>query len=345
MILLTGGAGFIGSHTAIELLCAGYNIVIADNFSNSRLDTICAIKRLTGANFPVYNVDIADKNEVKKIFTENTIDGIIHFAGFKAVGESVSEPIKYYRNNIDTTLTLLEAMQLHHVHCFIFSSSAAVYGTPASVPISEDAEVGKCANPYGRTKFYIEQILNDVSFSDSEMSIVLLRYFNPIGAHPSALIGELPQGVPSNLMPLITKAASGNMKYLKIYGKDYPTRDGTGVRDYIHVVDLAKGHVAAMRYAFNHKGIEVFNLGTGNGYSVLEVIAAFERSTGIKVPYEFVPRRNGDVPECWACAEKACRILGWKAEKTIDDMCSDAWKWQKHINFLSEQEQKKSNQL
>lgn len=336
MILLTGGAGFIGSHTAVELLNAGYNIVVADDFSNSRWETIDAIRHITGVRFPVYNINVADKNKVEKIFEENNIDGIIHFAGFKAVSESVSEPIKYYRNNIDTTLTLLEVMRSHRVHCFIFSSSAAVYGTPASVPISEDAEVGNCANPYGRTKFYIEQILNDVSFSDSEMSIVLLRYFNPIGAHPSALLGELPQGVPSNLMPLITQTASGNVKYLKIFGKDYPTRDGTGVRDYIHVVDLAKGHVAAMQYAFNHKGIEVFNLGTGNGYSVLEVMAAFERNTGIKVPYKFVPRRNGDIPECWACVEKASRILGWKAEKTIDDMCCDAWRWQKHISFLNE---------
>ena len=331
MILLTGGAGFIGSHTAVELLIAGFPIAIADNFSNSRRETIDAIKRISGVAFPVYDIDVADSNMMMKVFKENNIDGVIHFAGFKAVGESVAEPVKYYRNNLDTTLTLLEVMRMYGVHRLVFSSSAAVYGVPSSVPITESAAVGQCASPYGRTKFFIEQILRDAAFSDNEMSVVLLRYFNPIGAHPSALIGEQPNGVPSNLMPFITQIACGKQKYLKIFGSDYPTRDGTCIRDYIHVVDLASGHVAAMKYAYNHNGIDVFNLGTGIGYSVLEIVAAFERSTGIKIPYEFASRRHGDVAECWANTEKAQSVLGWETTKTIEDMCRDAWQWQKHL--------------
>lgn len=334
MILLTGGAGFIGSHTAVELLGAGYAITIVDDFSNSRREVIDAIKLVTGVDFTVYETDVKNHRAVERIFSENDIDGVIHFAGYKAVGESVVEPVKYYRNNIDTTLTLLEVMREHGVCRFVFSSSATVYGTPTSVPVSEDASVGMCSNPYGRTKFFIEQILNDVAFADSDMSVVLLRYFNPIGAHESGLIGELPNGVPGNLMPFITQVASGQRTCLKVLGNDYPTHDGTGVRDYIHVVDLAKGHVAALRYAFRHTGTEVFNLGTGIGYSVLDVINAFERSTGVKVPYEFAPRRSGDIAECWASTEKANRILGWKAEKTLSDMCRDAWEWQQHINLV-----------
>lgn len=330
MILLTGGAGYIGSHTAVELLNAGYDIIVADDFSNSKHSVISAIKKITGKNFKSYYIDVANKEAIEKIFTEQRIDCVIHFAGFKAVGESVMHPIKYYRNNIDTTLTLLETMQKYSCKHFVFSSSATVYGTPLHVPITEDAHVGNCTNPYGRTKFYIEQILEDVSAACPGMSIVLLRYFNPIGAHESGLLGELPNGVPNNLMPYITQVASGRLKYLKVYGNDYPTHDGTGVRDYIHIVDLAKGHVAAVRYALSHHGTEIFNLGTGIGYSVLDVINAFERSTGIKVPYKFEGRRSGDIPECWADTEKANKILGWKAEKTLDDMCRDAWRWQQN---------------
>ena len=338
MILLTGGAGFIGSHTAVELLNAGYGIVLADTFSNSRHEVIDAIKQISGVDFPVYEADVKDCSTVERIFSEHDIDAVVHFAGFKAVGESVAEPIKYYRNNIDTTLTLLEVMREHGVCRFVFSSSATVYGTPQSVPISEDAPVGMCSNPYGRTKFFIEQILNDAALAYSDMSIVLLRYFNPIGAHESGLIGELPNGIPNNLMPFITQVASGQRKHLKIFGNDYPTRDGTGVRDYIHVVDLAKGHVAALQYAFSHTGTEVFNLGTGIGYSVLDIINAFERSTCVKVLYEFASRRSGDIAECWASTEKASRVLGWRAEKTVDDMCRDAWQWQKHVDFIMNKE-------
>ena len=339
MILLTGGAGFIGSHTAVELLNAGFDIVIADDFSNSRRDVIEAIKQITRRKFPVYDINVADCIAVERVFSENKIDGVIHFAGYKSVAESVAEPVKYYRNNIDTTLTLLEAMSAHGVHRFVFSSSATVYGTPASVPIAEDAPVGACANPYGRTKYFIEQILADVARADSDISIVLLRYFNPIGAHESGLIGELPNGIPNNLMPYITQTVSGRLEKLKVFGSDYPTHDGTGVRDYIHVVDLAKGHIAAMRYAFKHNGIEVFNLGTGSGSSVLDVINAFERSTGMKVPYELAPRRSGDVPECWASTAKANGILGWWAEKNLDDMCRDAWRWQKHIDGVEREKE------
>lgn len=334
MILLTGGAGYIGSHIAIELLNTGYGVLIADNFSNSKREVISAIKQICNTSFSVFDIDVADKPAVERIFSEYNIDAVIHLAGFKDVGASVIEPMKYYRNNIDTTLTLLEVMREYGVCHFIFSSSATVYGNPSSVPIHESAAIGGCTNPYGRTKFYIEQILNDVSFADNKLSVVMLRYFNPIGAHESALVGELPNGVSSNLMPIITQTASGKLKSLKIFGNDYPTRDGTCVRDYIHVVDLARGHIAALRYAFSHTGTETFNLGTGVGYSVLEVIAAFERSTGVKVGYEFASRRSGDVPECWACTDKANRLLGWKAEKTIDDMCRDAWRWQVHLNSL-----------
>lgn len=330
MILLTGGAGYIGSHTAVELLNTGYNIVIADNFSNSKSSVISAIKKITGKEFKTYYLDVAEKEAVEKIFVEQQIDCVIHFAGFKAVGESVMHPIKYYRNNIDTTLTLLETIQKYNCKHFVFSSSATVYGTPLRVPISENAPVGNCTNPYGRTKFYIEQILEDFSAACHGTSIVLLRYFNPIGAHESGLIGELPSGIPNNLMPYITQVASGQLKYLKIYGNDYPTHDGTGVRDYIHIVDLAKGHVAAVRYVLSHHGTEIFNLGTGVGYSVLDVINAFERSTSVKVPFKIEGRRNGDIPECWANIDKAKKILGWKAEKTIDDMCRDAWRWQQN---------------
>ena len=272
MILLTGGAGFIGSHTAVELLEAGFDIVVADDFSNSSQEVISAIKQITCRDFPVYKIDVADRYAVGRIFAENEISVVVHFAGFKAVSESVEKPLKYYRNNLDTTLTLLETMQEHRVRHFVFSSSAAVYGMPKLVPIDEEAAVGICANPYGRTKFFIEQVLKDVAFAYEGMSVILLRYFNPIGAHPSALIGELPNGVPNNLMPFITQTVSGQRKCLKVFGNDYPTRDGTGVRDYIHVVDLAKGHVAAVQYSLKHKGTDVFNIGTGTGYAISECL-------------------------------------------------------------------------
>ncbi len=337
MVLITGGAGYIGSHTAVELLSAGYEIVIADNLSNSKLDVIDAIKQISGKNFVFYCIDVADVQSVDKIFREQSIDCIIHFAGYKAVGESVESPVKYYRNNIDTTLTLLETMQKYNVGRFIFSSSATVYGTPKSVPIPESAPVGNCVNPYGRTKFYIEQILNDCFIASPSMSIVLLRYFNPIGAHASGLIGEMPTGIPNNLMPYILQVAAGKLEYLNIWGNDYPTADGTGVRDYIHVVDLAKGHVASVKYAYSHSGINVFNLGTGKGYSVLDVVKTFERTNNITVPFKFAARRQGDVAECWADPNKAKCILNWRAKKTLEDMCIDSWRWQVHVdNILSD---------
>lgn len=330
-ILLTGGAGFIGSHTAIELINKGYDVIIADNFSNSSPHVIDNIERITGYKVTLYTIDVADVLSVERVFEKNYIECVIHFAGYKAVGESVACPVKYYRNNVDTTLTLLEVMQKYDVNKFIFSSSATVYGAPKKVPIEETDPVGNCSNPYGRTKYYIEQILNDVSLVNPDMSVVLLRYFNPSGAHESGLIGELPNGVPNNLIPYITQTAAGLLEKLNVFGNDYPTRDGTGVRDYIHVVDLAKGHVAALKYTENHKGTEVFNLGTGVGYSVLEVINAFERATGITIPYQFAPRRPGDIAESYANTEKAHRILGWKAEKSIGDMCRDAWRWQQRL--------------
>lgn len=329
-VLLTGGAGFIGSHTAIELIKADYDIVIADNFSNSNSSVINRIENITGRHILAYNIDIMDMHKLDELFSRSSIDAVIHFAGYKAVGESVNKPLMYYRNNLGTTLALLEMMNKHDLKNFIFSSSATVYGTPSRVPITEDDPVGKCLNPYGRTKYFIEQILADIASADPEMSVVLLRYFNPIGAHESGLIGELPSGMPDNLMPYITQTAAGIREKLSVYGNDYPTKDGTGVRDYVHVVDLAKGHVAALKFACSHKGIEVFNLGTGKGYSVLEVIKAFEKATGIAVPYQFAPRRHGDVAECYASTEKAEKALGWKAEKSIEDMCRDAWRWQQH---------------
>lgn len=327
-ILLTGGAGFIGSHTAVELINTGYDVLIADDFSNCDPGVKERIHKITGHEAALYKIDVVDPSSVESIFVQNNIDGVIHFAGFKAVGESVSEPVKYYRNNIDTTLTILEAMKKHGVNKLIFSSSATVYGDPQKVPIIEDDPVGNCSNTYGRTKYFIEQILTDASKANSDMSVVLLRYFNPIGAHESGLIGERPNGIPNNLLPFITQTAVGIREKLNVFGNDYPTKDGTGVRDYIHVVDLAKGHVAALRYSEEHKGTEVFNLGTGTGYSVLEIIDAFEKATGIRIPYEIAARRPGDIAECYAGTEKAERILGWKAEKSIEDMCRDAWRWQ-----------------
>lgn len=326
-ILLTGGAGYIGSHTCVELTKCGYEVIIADDFSNSNPKVMERLKEITGKEIPLYRVDVADRAALSKVFAENKIDTVIHFAGFKAVGESCRLPIKYYRNNIDSTLTLLEVMKEYGVHNIVFSSSATVYGIPKKVPLTEDMDTG-CTNPYGWTKLMIEQILRDAAAADSELSVVLLRYFNPIGAHESGKIGELPSGIPNNLMPYITQVAIGKLKQLSVFGDDYPTHDGTGVRDYIHVVDLAKGHVAAVRYASANKGSDVFNLGTGIGYSVLDIVKAFEKVNGVKIPYVIAERRSGDVAECYADPAKAKNVLGWVAEKNLEDMCRDSWCWQ-----------------
>lgn len=328
-ILLAGGAGFIGSHTAVELMDAGYEVVIVDNFYNSSPEVVRRIEEISGKSVKVYNVDAADNDAMDKVFEENEIETVIHFAGLKSVGESVSLPLKYYRNNLDSTLTILELMEKHDVRNIIFSSSATVYGSPRKVPITEDMPTGGCTNPYGKTKFMIEDILQDAAVANKNLSVVLLRYFNPIGAHESGRIGEMPSGVPNNLMPYITQVAIGKLKELSVYGNDYPTHDGTGVRDYIHVVDLAKGHVAAVDYCENHDGTEVFNLGTGVGYSVLDIVNTFSRVNGIKIPYKIVGRRDGDIAECYADASKAQEVLGWSAELTLEDMCRDSWNWQK----------------
>lgn len=330
-VLLTGGAGFIGSHTAAELLEQGYEVVIADDFSNCSPDVLRRLEQITGKKPACHTVDVADSAALEQVFKAHPIDAVIHFAGFKAVGESVKEPLKYYRNNLDTTLTLLEVMARHQVTKLVFSSSATVYGVPERVPLTEDMPTS-CTNPYGWTKYMIEQILRDTAAADPALSVVLLRYFNPIGAHPSGLIGEMPQGIPNNLLPYVSGVAAGTLEKLHVFGNDYPTPDGTGVRDYIHVVDLAKGHLAALRYADGHTGTEVFNLGTGHGYSVLEIVKAFETANGVSVPYQIDPRRGGDIAECYADTEKAERMLGWRAERSLEDMCRDAWRWQQ--NYL-----------
>ena len=329
-VLLAGGAGYIGSHTCVELINTGHSVIIADNFSNSCPEAVKRVEKLTNTQIPLYEADVCDKEAVEKIFSENKIDAVIHFAGLKAVGESVENPMLYYRNNIDSTLTLLEAMKRHNVTRFIFSSSATVYGTPKEIPLVETMPTGSPTNPYGWTKLMMEQILTDTQRANPEMSIVILRYFNPIGAHKSGRIGEDPNGIPNNLMPFITQVAAGRLPQLGVFGDDYPTRDGTGVRDYIHVVDLAKGHVKAIDYSADHKGAEIVNLGTGTGYSVLEIVKAFERVNNIKIPYVIKPRRAGDIAECFANAEKAEKVLGWKAELGLDEMCYDSWNWQSH---------------
>lgn len=329
-VLLAGGAGYIGSHTCVELLNAGHDVIVADNFSNSCPEAIKRVEEITGKKVPLYEADVCEKEAVDKIFAENKIDAVIHFAGLKAVGESCEKPVMYYRNNIDSTLTLLEAMKKYGVNNFIFSSSATVYGTPKTVPLVETMPTGSPTNPYGWTKLMMEQILTDTAKANPEMSVVLLRYFNPIGAHASGRIGEDPNGIPNNLMPYITQVAAGRLPQLGVFGDDYPTHDGTGVRDYIHVVDLAKGHVKAIEYSANHKGTEVFNLGTGTGYSVLDIVKAFIKVNKIDIPYVIKPRRAGDIAECYADASKAEKILGWKAEKSLEDMCYDSWNWQSH---------------
>ena len=327
-ILCTGGAGYIGSHTAIELIKKGYEVVIADNFYNAKPVVIDRIEEISGVRPTVYAIDVADKAALTKLFSEQEIDSVIHFAGYKAVGESVAKPIEYYRNNLDTTLTLLEVMREFGVKKIVFSSSATVYGMPEVVPLHEELPTKGCTNPYGWTKYMIEQILRDVNVAYPEMSCVLLRYFNPVGAHKSGKIGEDPQGIPNNLMPYISQVAVGKLKELSVFGDDYDTHDGTGVRDYIHVVDLAKGHVCAIEYAANNPGAEVINLGTGVGYSVLDMVKAFEKTTGKAVPYKIVGRRAGDVAECYSNPEKAKKLLGWEAEYNLEDMCEDAWRWQ-----------------
>lgn len=327
-ILLAGGAGYIGSHTAVELLNNGYDVIIVDNYDNSCPEAVKRVENITGNKVKLYEGDVKDHNVVNLIMKENQIDCVIHFAGLKAVGESVEKPILYYRNNIDTTLTLLECMKEHNVKNIIFSSSATVYGEENKVPYNEEMPKGSCTNPYGWTKSMMEQILTDATVADSELSLVLLRYFNPIGAHESGLIGEDPQGIPNNLMPYVAQVAVGRREQLTIFGNDYDTPDGTCRRDYIHVVDLAKGHVKAVDYALKHKGSEIINLGTGTPYSVTEIVNAFEKATGVTIKYVYGERRAGDLPESYANADKAYRLLGWKAEKNLEDMCRDTWKWQ-----------------
>ena len=327
-ILLAGGAGYIGSHTAVELLEAGYDVVVADNYSNSCPESIKRVEEITGKSVKAYEVDIRDKAKLETVFKENKIDAVIHFAGLKAVGESVAKPILYYRNNIDTTLSLLECMEQFGVNNIIFSSSATVYGEENPVPYTEEMPRGTCSNPYGWTKAMMEQILEDAANANKELSVVLLRYFNPIGAHPSGKIGEDPQGIPNNLMPFIAQTAVGKREKISVFGNDYDTPDGTGVRDYLHVVDLASGHVAALRYVLEHEGTEIFNLGTGKGYSVLEMIAAFSKACGHDLPYQIVGRRPGDLATVYADPAKAKAVLGWTAVKTLEDMCADSWNWQ-----------------
>lgn len=329
-VLLSGGAGYIGSHTAIELRSAGHDVVIVDNFSNSKPEVLRRLEKITGAPFAFHCADVCDKAAMDKIFAGEKPEAIIHFAGYKAVGESVEKPLEYYRNNLDSTLTLLELMRKYGVHNIVFSSSATVYGAPDSVPINESAAVGRCTNPYGWTKYMIEIILKDACKADPALSAVLLRYFNPIGAHESGLIGEDPQGIPNNLMPYITQVASGRLEKLHVFGNDYDTPDGTGVRDYIHVVDLARGHVCAIKYAAENKGADVINLGTGKGYSVLEMVKTFSEVSGVNIPYEINARRAGDIAECYADPTKAKEKLGWVAEKNLRDMCRDSWRWQKN---------------
>ena len=329
-ILVAGGTGYIGSHTCIELINAGYKVIIVDNFCNSKPEVLKRIEELSGVKPKFYEVDVLDREALSKVFDENNIEAVINFAGLKAVGESVEKPIEYYNNNITGTLVLCDVMRKYNVKKLVFSSSATVYGMENKVPFNEEMPTASATNPYGSTKLFIEQILKDIFISDNEWSIALLRYFNPIGAHESGRIGEDPNGIPNNLMPYITQVAVGKRKELSVFGNDYETHDGTGVRDYIHVVDLAKGHLKAVGKVLNSKGVEAYNLGTGIGYSVLDVVNSFEKASGKKVPYKVVERRAGDIGTCYADATKALRELGWKAEKDLDDMCMDSWRWQKN---------------
>ena len=326
-ILVTGGAGYIGTHTLVELLNRGHDVVVVDNYVNSHPESLDRVREITGKSFPFYEANVCDEAALDRIFDENKVDCVIHFAGLKAVGESCAKPLMYYRNNLDGMLSLISSMRKHDVKRFVFSSSATVYRSDAGMPVDEESPLG-CINPYGWTKFMGEEILRDVAKAEPDWSVVLLRYFNPIGAHESGRIGEDPNGIPNNLMPYITQTALGRLKELHVFGNDYPTPDGTGVRDYIHVVDLAEGHVAAIEYARDHTGCEAFNLGTGEGYSVLDIVHAFERVNHIKVPYEIAPRRAGDPPTVFAKVGKAERLLHWKAKRTLDQMCADSWRWQ-----------------
>ena len=331
-ILVTGGAGYIGSHTCVELLNAGRELVVIDNFSNSKPEVLENIKKITGKDFVFYEMDYSDRDKLQKVFEENEIDSVINFAGYKAVGESVEKPIEYYTNNVSGALVLLDTMRKYNVKKFVFSSSATVYGDPEVVPITEDSKVGGTTNPYGTTKYVIELILKDLYRSDNTWDIVILRYFNPVGAHSSGLIGEDPQGLPNNLMPYIAQVASGKLEKLSVYGNDYDTKDGTGVRDYIHVVDLAKGHVRAIeKIDKENAGLYIYNLGTGVGYSVLDMVNAFEKANDIEVPYQFAPRRAGDIAVCYADPSKAEKEIGFKAEKKLEDMCKDTWNFQKKL--------------
>ncbi len=331
-VLLTGGTGFIGSHTAVELIAAGHRVVLVDNGVNSSSSVVDRLVQITGVQSLFYDIDVADTTALRTIFQKNSIDAVVHCAGLKAVGESVEKPLLYYRNNLDTTLSLLEVMAEFNCRRFIFSSSATVYGMTNKVPFTEDMPAGGCTNPYGWTKFMIEQILTDAAKANANMSVVLLRYFNPIGAHESGLIGEQPQGIPNNLMPYLCLVAAGKLPLLQIFGDDYPTPDGTCLRDYIHVVDLARGHAMALDFAASHKGTEIINLGTGRGSSVLDIVHSFERVNGIKLPHVIAPRRAGDIAESYADVTKAEKLLGWKARKNLDDMCRDSWNWtKKHL--------------
>ena len=327
-ILVTGGAGYIGSHTCVELLNAGYEVVVVDNLYNASEKALDRVEQITGKKLTFYNADIRDKAAMNDIFDKEAVDAVIHFAGLKAVGESVVKPIEYYENNIAGTLNLCDAMRNHGVKNIIFSSSATVYGDPAFVPITEECPKGTCTNPYGWTKWMLEQILTDLHTADPEWNVILLRYFNPIGAHKSGMIGEDPKGIPNNLLPYVAQVAIGKLECLGVFGDDYDTPDGTGVRDYIHVVDLAVGHVKALKKLEDKEGVSVYNLGTGNGYSVLQVVAAFEKACGHAIPYEIKPRRAGDIATCYCDPSKAKKELGWEAAYGIDEMCADSWNWQ-----------------
>lgn len=329
-VLLTGGAGYIGSHTAVELLDSGYEVIIYDNLCNSSEVSIDRIKTITGKNLTFYEADILDTDFLKEVLAKEKIDVVIHFAALKAVGESVKKPLEYYHNNLTGTLSLLKAMEETEVKKIIFSSSATVYGDPESTPITEDFPKGVCTNPYGWSKSFMEQIMTDLNTADPDFKVVLLRYFNPIGAHKSGLIGEDPKGIPNNLLPYIAQVAVGKLDYLHVYGNDYETDDGTGIRDYIHVVDLAKGHVLAVEKIDQLKGVEIINLATGNGYSVLDVVKAFEKASGVKIPYKIEARRPGDIDKSYADASYAKKVLGWIAENGIEEMCEDTWRWQKN---------------
>ena len=328
-ILVTGGAGFIGSHTCVELLNAGYEVVVVDNLYNASEKALERVEQITGKKVTFYEADILDRDALNAIFDKEQVESVIHFAGYKAVGESVRKPIEYYYNNITGTLILCDVMRKHNVKNIVFSSSATVYGDPAFIPITEECPKGKITNPYGQTKGMLEQVLTDIFVSDPEWRVVLLRYFNPIGAHKSGLIGEDPKGIPNNLVPYVAQVAIGKLKCLGVFGNDYDTHDGTGVRDYIHVVDLAKGHVAAIqKVEKTEPGVLIYNLGTGKGYSVLDVVHAFEKACGKEIPYEIKPRRAGDIATCYADPTKAKKELGWVAEYGIEEMCEDSWRWQ-----------------